>query len=74
MYKHVWKWSINVYTCTKMYKICRWSDSCPSYIDTSINDNGMYVGRIQVNLNDGRKRKFLYFQADYNTRKWKKKI
>ena len=53
----------------KMYKICRWSDSCPSYIDTSINDNGMYVGRIQVNLNDGRKRKFLYFQADYNTRK-----
>ena len=53
----------------KMYKICRWSDSCPSYIDTSINDNGMYVVRIQVNLNDGRKRKFLYFQADYNTRK-----
>ncbi len=53
----------------KMYKICRWADSCPNYTDASINDNGMYVGRIQVNLNNGRKRKFLYFQADYNTRK-----
>ncbi len=53
----------------KMYKICRWADQCPTYSDTSVNDNGMYVGRIQVNLNNGRKRKFLYFQADYNTRK-----
>ena len=53
----------------KMYKICRWNDSCPTYSDAAINDNGMYVGRIQVNMNDGRKRKFLYFQADYNTRK-----
>ena len=25
----------------------------------------MYVGRIQFNLNDGKKRRFLYFQADY---------
>jgi len=25
----------------------------------------MYVGRIQINLNDGKKRKFLYFQSDY---------
>ena len=53
----------------KMYKICRWSDTCSTYNDSSINDNGMYIGRIQVNLNNGRKRKFLYFQADYNTRK-----
>ena len=53
----------------KVYKICRWNDSCPTYSDAAINDNGMYVGRIQVNMNDGRKRKFLYFQADYNTRK-----
>ena len=25
----------------------------------------MYVGRIQINLNGGKKRKYLYFQADY---------
>jgi len=25
----------------------------------------MYIGRVQMNLNDGRKRKFLYFQTDY---------
>ena len=53
----------------KMYKICRWNDACSNYIDPRINDNGMYIGRIQVNLNNGKKRKFLYFQADYYTRK-----
>ena len=53
----------------KMYKICRWNDACSNYIDPRINDNGMYIGRIQFNLNNGKKRKFLYFQADYNTRK-----
>ena len=25
----------------------------------------MYIGRIQLNTNDGKKRKVLYFQADY---------
>ena len=25
----------------------------------------MYIGRVQINLNNGKKRKFLYFQADY---------
>ena len=53
----------------KMYKICRWNDTCSTYSDGEINDNGMYIGRIQVNMNDGKKRKFLYFQADFNTRK-----
>tara|TARA_B100001540_G_scaffold303438_1_gene312072 strand:- start:163 stop:873 length:711 start_codon:yes stop_codon:yes gene_type:complete len=53
----------------KMYKICRWEDTCTTYSDSAINDNGMYIGRIQVNMNDGKKRKFLYFQADFNTRK-----
>ena len=24
-----------------------------------------YLGRIQINLNNGKKRKFLYFQSDY---------
>ena len=42
------------------------------YIDNDGNpdepyvmDEVMYIGRVQMNLNDGRKRKFLYFQTDY---------
>ena len=30
-----------------------------------ITDDLMYVGRVQMNLNDGKKRKYLYFQTDY---------
>ena len=30
-----------------------------------VMDDVMYIGRVQMNLNDGRKRKFLYFQTDY---------
>ena len=52
----------------KVYKICRWSEVC-DYINPIITDNGMYIGRIQVNLNNGRKRKYLYFQADYKIKK-----
>ena len=25
----------------------------------------LFIGRVQINLNDGRKRRFLYFQSDY---------
>tara|TARA_Y100000768_G_scaffold308808_1_gene243077 strand:+ start:208 stop:891 length:684 start_codon:yes stop_codon:yes gene_type:complete len=53
----------------KMYKICRWGGVCDDYNDPSITDDGMFIGRVQVNLNNGKKRKFLYFQADYNIRK-----
>ena len=52
----------------KVYKICRWAGVC-DHINNDVTDNGMYIGRIQVNLNDGRKRKYLYFQADYKIRK-----
>ena len=34
-------------------------------IPVNIYDEAMYVGRIQINMNDGKKRKFLYFQSDY---------
>ena len=34
-------------------------------INDNVFDQRMYVGRIQFNLNDGKKRRFLYFQADY---------
>ena len=30
-----------------------------------VTDDLMYIGRIQMNLNDGKKRKYLYFQTDY---------
>ena len=49
----------------KMYKICRWDDVCQNYTDARINDNGMYIGRIQFNLNNGKKRKFLYFHLAF---------
>ncbi len=52
----------------KVYKICRWAEVC-AYNNPLVTDNGMYIGRIQVNLNNGRKRKFLYFQADYKIKK-----
>lgn len=52
----------------KVYKICRWSDVC-AHVNDDVTDNGMYIGRIQVNLNNGKKRKFLYFQADYKIKK-----
>ena len=32
-------------------------------------DEAMYIGRIQINLNNGTKRKFLYFQSDYKIKK-----
>tara|TARA_Y100000816_G_C26055266_1_gene553689 strand:+ start:589 stop:1248 length:660 start_codon:yes stop_codon:yes gene_type:complete len=30
-----------------------------------VTEDVIYIGRIQMNLNDGKKRKFLYFQSDY---------
>ena len=33
--------------------------------NSNVYDRSMFVGRIQINLNDGKKRKFLYFQSDY---------
>ena len=30
-----------------------------------VKDDLMYIGIVQMNLNDGKKRKFLYFQSDY---------
>jgi Tfp pilus assembly protein PilV len=52
----------------KVYKICKWAGVC-SHINNDVTDDGMYIGRIQINLNNGRKRKYLYFQADYKIRK-----
>ncbi len=48
----------------KVYKICRFAVSgCMQ--NTSIQDEELYIGRVQINLNEGKKRKYLYFQTDY---------
>ena len=53
----------------KMYQMCAWSGSDACEIKNSkVLDESMYLGKIQINLNDGKKRKFLYFQADYSVK------
>ena len=55
----------------KIFKLCKW-DGCPNKIITSgignnekIDDKALFIGRVQINLNNGKKRRFLYFQSDY---------
>jgi Tfp pilus assembly protein PilV len=48
----------------RVYKICRFAVSgCLQ--NTSIQDEELFIGRVQINLNNGKKRKYLYFQSDY---------
>ena len=49
---------------TKRLKIVTICDSGCDYESPGIYDK-MYFGRMQVNMNEGKKRKFLYFQAHY---------
>lgn len=59
----------------KVFKLCKsgYSDGndCPYDItpgteqNETIDDKALFIGRVQINLNDGRKRRFLYFQSDY---------
>ena len=49
---------------TKRLKIITICDSGCDYESPGIYDK-MYFGRMQVNMNQGKKRKFLYFQAHY---------
>ena len=51
----------------KVFKIWRWGGDCIA--NDNVYDEGLYIGRIQINLNDGKKRKYLYFQADYQVKK-----
>lgn len=65
----------------KVFKVCSWGctysiagmskpaeDDSAGYI-INYYDEAMYIGRVQINLNNGKKRKFLYFQADYKIKK-----
>ena len=56
----------------RVFKICGWStgSGClsndnPLYNGVTLQDDAMYIGRVQINLNQGKKRKYLYFQTDY---------
>ena len=56
----------------RVFKICGWSTGagCLSndnelYNGGKIQDEEMYIGRVQINSNQGKKRKYLYFQTDY---------
>ena len=63
----------------KVFKVCSWGceysfagmakpTDGSGYI-INYYDEAMYIGRVQINLNNGKKRKFLYFQADYKLKK-----
>ena len=52
---------------------CPYEITAASEQNEDIDDKALFIGRVQINLNDGRKRRFLYFQSDYRLIKWKKK-
>ena len=51
----------------KMFEQCAWSGTgyACDLKNSNVLDSAMYLGRIQINLNGGKKRKYLYFQADF---------
>ena len=51
----------------KVFQICKWKHC--DYQNENIYDDGLFIGRVQINMNDGRKRRFLYFTADYQLKK-----
>ena len=51
----------------KVFQICKW-DHC-DYKNENVYDDGLFIGRVQINMNDGKKRRFLYFTADYQLKK-----
>ena len=51
----------------KVFQICKWKHC--DYQNENIYDDGLFIGRVQINMNDGRKRRFLYFTADYHLKK-----
>ena len=50
----------------KIFEICKW-EHC-DHQNSDVYDDGLFIGRVQINMNNGTKRRFLYFQADYQLR------
>jgi len=55
----------------KIFQICKTGCDYTSLYNEDESDiyaevyDEMFIGRVQVNMNDGKKRRFLYFTADY---------
>ena len=49
----------------KIYKLCNNTDSPGCIENKNQRDEIMYIGRAQMTLNNGQKRKYLYFQSDF---------
>ena len=45
-----------------MFEMCRWTRNNCEYTNDNVFDQRMYVGRIQFNLNDGKKDDFYIFK------------
>ena len=48
-----------------IFKICNYSDSPGCINNASPKEEVIYIGRAQMTLNNGGKRKYLYFQSDF---------
>ena len=49
----------------KIYKLCNNATSPNCIENKNQKDEIMYIGRAQMSLNNGKKRKYLYFQSDF---------
>ena len=49
----------------EVFKVCNSGDCIKKAGSTDYIYDEMYIGRVQINTNGGKKRKVLYFQADY---------
>jgi hypothetical protein len=55
----------------KIFQICKTGCDYTALYNEDESDihaevyDEMFIGRVQVNMNDGKKRRFLYFTADY---------
>ena len=49
----------------KIYKLCNNATSPGCIENRNQKDEIMYIGRAQMTLNNGQKRKYLYFQSDF---------
>ena len=72
MLKHMQTLTQHLYKCKsnnetkklETFEICRW-DGC-AYKNDLVFDDPIYISRVEMLLNNGKKRKYLYFQSDYN--------
>ena len=53
----------------QVFRICRWKGGDCDYTADFVYDEPLYMGRVEMRLNDGKKRKYLYFQTDYKLKK-----